>query len=250
MEKSEKQSKKNMVPPSFKSPFLPENPKVVGVQEGYDLWSEIYDGEVNALIQLEQLHLFPQLKKRNFQTVFDCGCGTGRLAMWLHQQFPQAAVTGADFSEGMLSKARAKDPSGRVNWQNADLNKEFPFAAGQFELIVSSLVIEHITALDMFFAGIRKVAAEGAEIFVSGLHPAMHLLGITARFKSQDNTTHILPESRCHSISDIYNAAVEAGLKVTRMEECCVDELLISHCPKAERYAGMPLLLLMKMTTG
>ncbi len=231
----------------FKTPYLPDNPTVVGVQEGYDLWSEIYDEEANALIQLEQAHLFPLLLEKKYSDIFDCGCGTGRLAIWLREHLPDARITGADFSEGMLSKAREKSLGQQIIWQNADLNQPFPFNAEQFDLIVSSLVIEHIKNLAIFFAGISKVARRDADIFVSGLHPAMHLLGITARFKNRENTAHILPESLCHSISDVYNSAVAAGLRVLRIEEHYVDEQLIRQCEKAARYDGMPLLFFMKM---
>ncbi|HNS09293.1 MAG TPA: class I SAM-dependent methyltransferase [Candidatus Ozemobacteraceae bacterium] len=231
----------------FKTPYLPENPKIVGVQEGYDLWSEIYDEESNALIMLEQMHLFPELLKRRYESIFDCGCGTGRLAIWLRQHFPGATITGVDFSEGMLSKARHKSPGQNINWRNADLNKPFPFPDEQFDLVVSSLVIEHINNLPNYFGGIRKVARPDADIFISGLHPAMHLLGITARFKNSENNAHILPESLCHSLSDVFNAAVASGLRVSRIEEHYVDDRLIGQCSKAARYEGMPLLFFMKM---
>ncbi len=231
----------------FKTPYLPENPKIVGVQEGYDLWSEIYDEESNALIMLEQMHLLPELLKRRYESIFDCGCGTGRLAIWLRQHFPGATITGADFSEGMLSKARQKSPGQNINWRNADLNKPFPFPDEQFDLVVSSLVIEHISDLPNYFRGIRKVARPDADIFISGLHPAMHLLGITARFKNSENNAHILPESLCHSLSAVFNAAVASGLRVLRIEEHYVDDRLIGQCAKATRYEGMPLLFFMKM---
>ncbi|NLF98337.1 MAG: hypothetical protein GX569_16515, partial [Candidatus Riflebacteria bacterium] len=45
----------------FPSPFLPKNPKVVTVKDGYNLWSEIYDNETNVLIMLEERYLYPQL---------------------------------------------------------------------------------------------------------------------------------------------------------------------------------------------
>ena len=233
--------------PLFKTPYLPENPKIVGVQEGYDLWSEIYDEETNVLIMLEQIHLFPELLKRRYENIFDCGCGTGRLAIWLRQHFPEATITGADFSEGMLRKARAKSPGQNISWHNADLNEPFPFPDDQFDLVVSSLVIEHIKDLPNYFGGISKVARPDADIFISGLHPAMHLLGISARFKNSENNAHILPESLCHSLSDVYNAAVASGLRVLRIEEHHVDSRLVEQCEKAARYEGMPLLFFMQM---
>lgn len=231
----------------FKSPYLPENPRIVGVQEGYDLWSEFYDEEANALISLEQMHLYPQLRNKQYQAILDCGCGTGRIAIWLRECFPLANICGADFSEGMLNKAREKAKEKDISWHNADLNHHFPFEDEQFDLIVSSLVIEHIAALESFFAGIRRVAAPGSDIFITGLHPTMHLMGISARFKNKDNTESIHPQSLCHNLADIFNAAVSAGLRVTRLEEFHVDDQLIQRCPKAERYSGMPLLFIMRM---
>ena len=237
--------KQNRVP--FKSPFLPENPKVVSVKEGYDLWSKIYDEETNVLIMLEERYLYPKLAQKNYRHIFDCGCGTGRLAHWLRRQFPEAEICGADFSEGMLKKARDKEASSQINWHYADLNKQFPFADLRFDLVMSSLVIEHINSLDNYFSEIRRVAAADADIFITGLHPAMHLLGISARFKLDDSDANIMPESQCHNLAAVFNAATAAGLQVTRIEEHIADAELAAQAPKAERYLGVPLLFIMQM---
>ncbi|KAF1083442.1 MAG: hypothetical protein GQF41_0220 [Candidatus Rifleibacterium amylolyticum] len=230
----------------FPSPFLPKNPKTVSVQEGYNLWSEIYDDETNVLIMLEERYLYPQLAEIRTQKIFDCGCGTGRIAHWLRQQHPQAAITGADFSDGMLKKAREKDSQSGIDWQHADLNQPFPFASASFDLVVSSLVIEHINDLANYFNEIRRVAQKGAAIFITGLHPTMHLLGISARFANEQNE-HVHPESQCHSLATIFNAATTAGLQITRIEEHIADSELAAQAPKAERYLGIPLLFIMQM---
>ncbi|NLF97573.1 MAG: class I SAM-dependent methyltransferase, partial [Candidatus Riflebacteria bacterium] len=180
------------------------------------------------------------------QNIFDCGCGTGRIAHWLHRQHPKAAITGADFSEGMLAKAREKDQSSGIDWQHADLNQPFPFADDKFDLVVSSLVIEHINDLANYFSEIRRVARRDAEIFITGLHPTMHLLGISARFENDANE-HVHPESQCHSLSTIFNAATAAGLQVTRIEEHIADSELVAQAIKAKRYLGIPLLFIMQM---
>jgi malonyl-CoA O-methyltransferase len=233
----------------FTSPFLPRNPKVVSVKDGYDQWSEIYDDETNVLIMLEERYLQPRLAQKSYRNIFDCGCGTGRLAHWLRGQFPAAEICGADFSEGMLKKARDKDVNSRISWHYADLNQPVPFLGGHFDLIVSTLVIEHINSLDNYFAEIKRVSAPDADIFITGLHPAMHLLGISARFENQANE-QILPESQCHSLSAIFNAAVTAGLQVTRIEEHIADAELVAQAIKAERYLGIPLLFIMQMQPG
>ncbi len=101
-----------MISIPFKSPFLPENPKIVGVQEGYDLWSEFYDDESNVLIHLEQQHLYPRLCQRNYQSIFDCGCGTGRIAIFLRHHFPDSTMsvpTSQKDAQPQETKARIKE---------------------------------------------------------------------------------------------------------------------------------------------
>ncbi len=230
----------------FPSPFLPKNPKILAVQDGYNLWAEIYDSETNVLIMLEERYLYPQLRHKPYRRIFDCGCGTGRVAHWLRRQFPGAEITGADFSEGMLEKAREKDNESLINWQHADLNQRLPFSDGSFDLIVSTLVIEHINSLTTYFSEIRRVATTDADIFITGLHPTMHLLGISARFENEAKE-NIHPESQCHSLSEIFNAATAAGLQVSRIEEHIADAELAAQAPKAERYVGIPLLFIMQM---
>lgn len=233
--------------PAFKSPFLPDNPELLTVKKGYDLWSELYDEEVNVLILLEERFLLPKFIGQKYEEILDCGCGTGRMSLWLKNEFAEAEVTAIDFSEGMLAKARQKDTQQQINWQVADLNKPFPLPEKRFDLITSTLVVEHIDDLHNYFSEMRRVAKPEAEIYVTGLHPAMHLFGISARFKHPQTKNDIMPQSQCHEISTIYNYALAAGLKVNRIEEYRVDQQLIALAPKAGRYEGMPLLLIMKM---
>jgi ubiquinone/menaquinone biosynthesis C-methylase UbiE len=235
---------------AFNSPFLPENPQLHSVRDGYDLWSELYDEEVNVLILLEERFLLPMIAGRIYSEILDCGCGTGRMTMWLKKNFASARVTGIDFSQGMLAKAQQKDSERNVAWQIADLNKTFPLADQSFDLITSTLVVEHIDNLAGYFAEIRRVARAGADIFITGLHPAMHLFGISARFKHPETKADIMPKSHCHDISTIVNHALAAGLKLVKIEEHYVDQQLIEEAPKAARYEGMPLLLILHLSKG
>ncbi|MEW6709774.1 MAG: class I SAM-dependent methyltransferase, partial [Candidatus Riflebacteria bacterium] len=199
---------------AFNSPFLPANPLQLSVQEGYDLWSEIYDQEDNVLIALEERFLQPLIRAGEFKEILDCGCGTGRMSIWLQKSFPQAVVTGVDFSAGMLKQAKQKDDTGRIKWQVADLNQPFPLPDRKFDLVVSTLVVEHIRDLNNYFSEMRRVATDDAPIFVTGLHPAMHLFGISARFTHPETGKNIMPASECHDIAAMVTHAIEAGLSL------------------------------------
>src|SRR5438105_172200 len=57
--------------------------EVVSTAAGYDRWAEIYDGEDNPLIWLEEKHIRPLLGDVHGLNVADIGCGTGRHALRL-----------------------------------------------------------------------------------------------------------------------------------------------------------------------
>lgn len=83
----------------------------------------------------------------------DLGCGTGRFAL------PMAArlglrVTGADASEGMLAKARAKDADGLVEWDVQDACA-LGYPPGRFGLVLLSHILHH---LDSPPSALREVA--------------------------------------------------------------------------------------------
>jgi len=63
--------------------------------------------------------------------VLDVATGTGDLAIELARRVgSDGEVTGSDFSEGMLARARAKAPQLRFEWGDA---QQLPYADGQFD---------------------------------------------------------------------------------------------------------------------
>ena len=88
--------------------------QVVPTRTGYDLWAEVYDTEDNPLIQLENEHIGPIIGNVSGLRLIDLGCGTGRHALRLAEA--GARVTAVDFSEAMLSRARAKPGAQRIRF--------------------------------------------------------------------------------------------------------------------------------------
>lgn len=70
------------------------------------------------------------------------GCGTGRHALRLAAR--GAKVTGVDFSEGMLARARCA-ARGRVRLLRHDVNRRLPLPSGRFDRVLSCLVLEHMS---------------------------------------------------------------------------------------------------------
>jgi malonyl-CoA O-methyltransferase len=222
----------------------PNAPKAA-IRGGYDRWSEIYDHEANPLIGLEEPVVREALGDVAGLSVLDLGCGTGRHALWMAEA--GASVTAVDFSEGMMEKARAKAGAERVRFLVHDLHERLPFAEGAFDRVVSGLVLEHLRDLAPFFSEARRVLKPGGGAVVSGMHPAMFLRDVRARFHDPETGEKIEPGSVEHAIGDLVMAAVRAGFALAGVDERAPDADFAARYPRAAKYVGWPMLVVLRL---
>lgn len=227
-------------------PSPPE--QIVPTQEGYDLWSSIYDGQDNPLILLEEREILALLGDRQTfrdRPVADIGCGTGRHTLPLARA--GARVTALDFSPGMLAHARQKVAAHPVHFIEHDLNTPLPLPTAAFDLVLNCLVLEHIADPPRFFAELARICRPHGAIVISAMHPAMLLRGVSARFTDPQTGVKTYPHSHRQQIAEYVMAATHAGLVFDHMSEHPVDAELLSRSESATRYAGWPMLLLMRL---
>jgi len=217
------------------------------VRDGYDRWARVYDHDGNPLIALEDPAVRRAVGDVRGLTVLDLGCGTGRHSAWMAAA--GAAVTGVDFSEGMLAEARTKPGAGAIRFLLSDLHAPLPFRDSAFDVVVSGLVLEHIGDLDRFFGEARRVLRPGGRAVVSAMHPAMFQRGTQARFTDPESGEVVRPGSVDHHARDIVAAAERAGFVVAALEEAAADAALAARYPRAEKYVGCPMLVLLRLRT-
>ena len=217
----------------------------VPTQAGYNRWAEVYDEEDNPLVLLEELHIAPLSGRVGGLAVADIGCGTGRHA--LRWAAAGARVTAVDFSEAMLQRARAKAGAEAVTFIHHDLAQPLPLKSAAFDRVFCCLVLDHIAELDGFFRELRRLCRPSGSVIISVMHPAMSLRGVQARFIEPASGRRISPASHVHQISDYLMAAVRAALIHEHMSEYAVDAALAARSPRAGKYLGWPMLLLMKL---
>jgi malonyl-CoA O-methyltransferase len=219
--------------------------EIVPTRVGYDRWAEVYDDEDNPLVLLEQKLIGPLAGEVAGLTVADIGCGTGRHA--LRWAAAGARVTALDFSTAMLKRARAKPGAEAVTFIHHDLAEPFPLESAAFDRVFCCLVLDHIAVLDEFFRQLRRLCRPSGCVSVSVMHPAMSLRGVQARFIDPATGHRISPAGHTHQMSDYLMAAVHAGLKLEHISEHAADAALAAHSPRAGKYLGWPMLLMMKL---
>ena len=219
--------------------------EILPTRLGYDQWAAIYDRDANPLPALEEPLVDGLLGDVRGLEILDLGCGTGRHSIRLAAA--GARVTAVDFSSKMLAQARKKTAGGAVRFQLHDLSHPLPFAAKNFDRVLCALVVDHIEELDKLFSEMHRVCRPAGNVVVSGMHPAMMLRGVQARFRVPETDREIRPASYPHEMSDYVMAATRAGFAFDHFSEHVVDENLVGRLERARKYLGWPMLFLMRL---
>ncbi len=106
--------------------------------------------------------------------ILDVGCGAGKLSFLFNEYTKGGAeITGGDFSEELLDKAREKNKKigTNIDFQFLDFNQPFNFADNTFDLCTSAFAIYYASDLDFTFGEAHRVLAPGGRLFVSGPLP-------------------------------------------------------------------------------
>ncbi|MBZ0276425.1 MAG: class I SAM-dependent methyltransferase [Anaerolineae bacterium] len=185
------------------------------ISDAYTQWSATYDTDRNLTRDLDTMMTRQALDGRRYAVVLELGCGTGKNTALLADIAER--VYALDFSEGMLTQARAKINAVHVRFTLADLTQPWPCAAERVELVVCNLVLEHIRDLGFIFAEARRVLADGGQFYLSELHPFKQYQGKKAVFQRDGAQTEIA--AFVHHISDFVSAAQGAGFTLANLGE-------------------------------
>jgi demethylmenaquinone methyltransferase/2-methoxy-6-polyprenyl-1,4-benzoquinol methylase len=93
-------------------------------------------------------------------SLLDLGAGTGDLALEALRQSPQCLPLAADFTLEMMRVGKNRPDAFRISWVAADA-LSLPFAAEQFDAVVSGFLLRNVTHLDRAIAEQRRVLKPG-----------------------------------------------------------------------------------------
>jgi demethylmenaquinone methyltransferase/2-methoxy-6-polyprenyl-1,4-benzoquinol methylase len=94
--------------------------------------------------------------------VLDAACGTGDLAVACLRA-GAATVTGLDFSERMLERARRKEAA--IEWVQGDL-LALPFADGSFDAATVGFGVRNVADLELALRELRRVLRPGGRLAI------------------------------------------------------------------------------------
>jgi SAM-dependent methyltransferase len=90
-------------------------------------------------------------------SLLDCGCDDGEWTLRLGARVGAARLFGIEIVEERRQDARQKG----ILAELGDLNRRFPFADDQFDVVHANQVIEHLTDTDRFIREIRRTLKPG-----------------------------------------------------------------------------------------
>jgi ubiquinone/menaquinone biosynthesis C-methylase UbiE/uncharacterized glyoxalase superfamily protein PhnB len=185
------------------------------VRHSYNLWAEQYDSNINRTRDLEAKVIRNHLADVSYDNCLEIGCGTGKNTEWLLSKAKR--VIAVDLSDEMLSRAKQKITSNRVQFIQADINEDWSLFGESFDLVSFSLVLEHLENLNEIFRKVSQVTRPGCTVYIGELHPFKQYAGSKARFDVNEGQ-HVV---KCftHSTSDFLSAAKANDFVLTDLQE-------------------------------
>ncbi len=135
------------------------------VRAQYDAVASAYERRWSGYVEASVRATLQRLEVGAGERLLDVGCGTGLLLARLAEALPAVQLAGVDLSPAMLAEARGRLPA-RAILAAADA-ESLPFAAGSFDVVVSSSSFHYWPAPEQGLRQIRKVLRPGGRVVIT-----------------------------------------------------------------------------------
>lgn len=101
-------------------------------------------------------------------SILEIGCGSGDFSILLAKRFPEARITGTDFSGAAIASATSKlsADSGNVAFQTENAEK-LSFEDNSFDLVISCETIEHVFNPQIMVSEMFRVLKPGGRVLLT-----------------------------------------------------------------------------------
>ena len=215
--------------------FDQRNYPIVSAREGYGEWAETYETAVPTQLDIRIFERIRSVGWTGSRACLDLACGTGRIGELLKRK-GVGVIDGIDITPEMLALAEAKDLYRSLSCGSIE---KTGLSDGAYDLIVMSLVDEHLASLEPVYREAARVSDKNAKFVVVGMHPFFFMTGMPTHFKDKNGASKAI-ETHIHLTSDHVRAALGSGWTLQEMHEGVVDEEWLRVKPKWEKFAGHP----------
>lgn len=137
----------------------------------FDLWSATYDRPGLQQSTYRPIHdaVLARLEGLHPERVLDLGCGTGQLTERLCATFPDAAVVGADLSNGMLERATARiDEDEASGFVRADAQR-LPLSTASFDIVTCTESFHWYADQEAAAAELARLLRPGGRVVIASI---------------------------------------------------------------------------------
>jgi SAM-dependent methyltransferase len=189
--------------------------------------------------------------------VLDLGCGEGRLTRDL--QAAGYEVVGVDASPTLLDAARSTDPAGAYTLADG---AALPFGDSEFQEVVAVMSLHDMNDFEGAIAETARVLTADGQLCIAVVHP----LNSAGTFESEAPSARFVIEDSYMDVFDYteaverdglemtfssihrplhayFDALLENGLVVDRLQEIGEDGASVEAAPRRERWQRLPLFL-------
>jgi len=219
-------------------------PSMLGAGEGYALWAPTYDESGGVMRYATQPFIDEMCSSVEGTRVLDLGCGTGRLSRLL--QARGASVLGIDPCFEMLSRARQESHGDFHPAFAQGRGEAIPCPGGQFDLVLSCLVLDHILDLNATFLEVARVLAFGGRVVVGGPHASFQIY-VSQHPTFQAGGRRFSIFSHVHFLESYFHSATRAGLTLSDLREPAITADVVAHFPLLGPLRGAPLAVVMEL---
>jgi ubiquinone/menaquinone biosynthesis C-methylase UbiE len=117
------------------------------------------------------LHL---LNPQKGSKILDVGCGSGKQCFLFYKALEgEADITGSDFNQELLEKARQENAKigNRIKFIDLDFNQQFTLEDNQYDLVTSCFAIYYSADIPFTIAEMHRVIKPGGRLFTTGPMP-------------------------------------------------------------------------------
>jgi SAM-dependent methyltransferase len=207
----------------------------VAPRVGYSEWAATYEASVPDLLDLSILEQIRSVEWSNARECIDLACGTGRIGSWLLQK-GMSNIDGVDLTPEMLVQAKAKNIYRHLHEGSVE---NTGLARGRYDLLVMSLVDEHLERLEPAYCEAGRLSASDGAFVVIGMHPFIFMSGMPTHFNDNRGQPKAI-ETHVHLFSNHFTAAMAAGWRLQEAIEEQIDDRWIQAKPKWGHLRGFP----------